>query len=77
MTRAFAFGNLAVYILDERGAPHHHAHAHIKRKGQRVATVFLATLTLIDQNEPLPKDFLDRLAQEQPNMIELWSQLNE
>jgi hypothetical protein len=77
MARAFTLGNLTVYVFDERGAPHHRAHAHIRRKGQQIATVLLETLTLIDAYEPLPKPFLDRLAEEQENMIQIWIDLNE
>ncbi len=77
MTRAFVFRNFAVYVLCERGGPHHRPHAHIKVGSRRVASVFLETLDVYDAMERLPKDLLERLRDEQESLVALWMELNE
>ena len=77
MVRAFRYGNYAVYVLDERGQRHHRPHAHIKHRGQLVASVFLETLTLFHDHEPLPPGLLTWLEDEQDALLELWVELNE
>lgn len=77
MTRVFRTGNFSVYVYNETGAPHHRPHGHIKRGPQRVASVFIDTLTIFHETEPLPKSLLDRLQEEQPTMIQTWIDLNE
>jgi len=77
MTRAFQFRNYAVYVLDERGQPHHRPHGHVKHRGRRVASVFLETLTIFDESESLPRDLLAKIGDEQEALLGLWTELND
>lgn len=76
MVRAFQYGNYSVFVFDERGAPHHRPHAHIKLRGRRIASVFLETLEVFIANDELPEGLRDQLRTEQDRMIELWGELN-
>jgi hypothetical protein len=77
MTRAFRYRNFDVYVLCERGQPHHHAHAHIELRGTRVASVFLETLEIFDMYEQIPKELVEVIHEKQEELIDLWSELNE
>lgn len=77
MARGFRFGNYGVYVLPERGQPHHLPHAHVMRRNQRVATVALLTLTVFHQCEPLPAQLVERIRNEQPALLDLWVDLND
>jgi hypothetical protein len=77
MPRAFLFRNFAVYVVCERGVPHHRPHAHIKVGRRRVASVFLETLDVYDASERLPKGLVDRIRDEQEVLVALWIELNE
>lgn len=76
MARAFRFGNYGVYVLPERGQPHHHPHAHIKHRGLRIASVYLWTLTFCDESEDMPPRLVARIREEQQHLLELWARLN-
>jgi len=76
MARCFREGRYSVYVIAERGGPHHRAHAHIKHGGSRVASIFLETLEIYHQLEDLPATLVRRLQEEQTNMLALWDELN-
>jgi len=69
-------GNIAVYVYDERGQPHHLPHAHIKRGGRRVASIFLLSLEVYDNREPLPRDLIEEIHAMQEDLLRLWQELN-
>ncbi|HUC25264.1 MAG TPA: hypothetical protein VMA73_21360 [Streptosporangiaceae bacterium] len=68
--------NFAVYVLDERGQPHHLPHAHIKHRGRRVASIFLLSLEVYDNHEPLPRDLISEIHVRQEGLLTLWRELN-
>ena len=76
MVRVIRHGNYGVYILDERGAPHHRPHAHIKNRGRRVASVFLETVTLYDEVERVPDDVVEAIRADQERLLDRWEELN-
>jgi hypothetical protein len=69
-------GNIAVYVYDERGQPHHLPHAHIKQGGRRVASIFLLSLEVYDNREPLPRDLIKEIHVRQEDLLRLWQELN-
>ena len=69
-------GNFAVYVYDERGQPHHLPHAHIKQGGRRVASVFLLSLVVYHDREPLPGDLIEAIHVRQEDLLRLWQELN-
>ena len=69
-------GNFAVYVYDERGQPHHLPHAHIKQGGRRVASIFLLSLEVYDNREPLPRDLIKEIHARQEDLLRLWQELN-
>ena len=77
MARVFSFRNYGVYVLDERGAPHHLPHAHVKHRGRRVASVYLLTLEISDQLERLPPGLLEAIKTNQSALLEKWTELND
>lgn len=77
MARVFTFRNYGVYVLDERGAPHHLPHAHVRHRGQRVASVFLLSLEIFDELERLPRGLLDAIEANQSALLEKWTELND
>ena len=77
MARVFSFRNYGVYVLDERGSPHHLPHAHVKHRGRRVASVFLLSLEIFDQLERLPSELVDAIETNQPALLEKWTELND
>jgi hypothetical protein len=76
MARAFRFGNYGIYILRERGQPHHLPHAHIKHRRRLVATVYLLTMTIQEQGERIPEGLVEELRNRQEALLALWSELN-
>ena len=77
MARVFRFRNYSAYVLDERGAPHHRPHAHVKHRDQRVASVFLETLELFNVVERLPPELIKEIAAKQSALLEMWMELND
>lgn len=77
MARVILFGAYGVYVTRESGERHHAPHAHIKLRGDRVASVFLITLRYYHVSEPLPKGLMDQIREEQDRLLEVWSQLND
>ena len=77
MVRVFPFRNYGVYVLDERGSPHHLPHAHVKHRGRRVASVFLVSLEVFNQVERLPPDLLEMIEAEQSALLAKWTELND
>jgi hypothetical protein len=47
------------------------------RRNQRVASVYLWTLTVYHQCEPLPAQLVERIRIEQPALLDLWVELND
>ena len=77
MARVFSYRNYGVYVLNERGAPHHLPHAHVKHRGRRVASVFLVSLEVFNAIERLPTDLVRMIASEQYALLEAWEELND
>lgn len=77
MARVFRFRNYGVYVYDERGAPHHLPHAHIKQRGRVVGSVFLLSLEVFYEVEKLPDELMQMLQEHQLSLIEKWTELNE
>ena len=69
-------GNFAVYVYDERSQPHHLPHAHIKQGGRRVASIFLLSLVVYHNHEPLPRDLIEEIHVKQEDLLRLWQELN-
>ena len=76
MARIFKFRNFGVYVFDERRAPHHLPHAHIKRRGQQVASVFLLTLELFNVVDDIDGGLIAELASCQELLVAAWEELN-
>lgn len=76
MARVLKFRNFGVYVFDERGSPHHLPHAHIRRRGQHVACVFLVTLELFNVVEDVDGDLVAELVAQQHVLIAAWEELN-
>jgi Domain of unknown function (DUF4160) len=69
-------GNFGVYVYDERGQPHHLPHAHIKVRGGRVASIFLLSLEVYDNRNPLPRTLIKEIHERQEDLLRLWQELN-
>jgi hypothetical protein len=76
MVRVLHLGNYGVYVLCERGERHHRPHAHIKFRGLRIASVFLDTLDVYDEVEPVPPLLLGEIAEQQEALLGVWEELN-
>lgn len=76
MARVIFLNNLGVFVSDERGSPHHLPHAHVCRRGQRLASVFLLSLEVYHQVEPLPSDLLEAIEAGQEALLAEWMRLN-
>lgn len=76
MVLGFQLGNLRVYVYDERGQPHHLPHAHIKQGGRRVASIFLLSLEVYDNRDPLPRSLIKAIHENQNDLLNLWKELN-
>lgn len=69
-------GNFGVYVYDERGQPHHLPHAHVKQGGRRVASIFLLSLEVYDNRNPLPRTLIKEIHERQEDLLTLWQELN-
>lgn len=69
-------GNFGVYVCDERGQRHHLPHAHIKQGGRRVASIFLLSLEVYHNREPLPRTLIKAIYEKQQDLLRLWQELN-
>ncbi len=76
MARVFEFRNFGVYVYDERGAPHHLPHCHVKHRGRRVASVLLLSLEVFHVVEDLPDELMEMLAAQQEALLAKWRELN-
>lgn len=76
MPRVLHHGNYGVYVGDERGAPHHSPHAHVKERGRRIASVHLITLSMIRQVAPVPGEVIEMICEHQETLLEAWEELN-
>ena len=76
MTRVLHLGNYGVYVGDERGERHHSAHAHIKERGHRIASIHLVSLEMLKQIEPVPENVMHLIRENQDLLIAEWERLN-
>ena len=76
MSRIIFFRNLGVFVWDERATPHHLPHAHVCRRGQRLASIFLVSLEVFNEVERLPADLLDEIRARQDALLTEWMRLN-
>lgn len=76
MVRVIQYRNYGVYVNDERGGQHHLAHAHIKHRGIRIASVYLTTLTYYWVVEPVPTELEDLVAERQEELQDRWKDLS-
>jgi len=76
MGRIIFFRNVGVYVWDERASPHHLPHAHVCRRGQRLASIFLLSLEVFNEVERLPADLLDEIRARQDALLTEWMRLN-
>jgi hypothetical protein len=76
MGRLIFLRNLGVYVWDERASPHHLPHAHVCRRGQRLASIFLVSLEVFNEVERLPADLLDEIRARQDALLTEWMRLN-
>lgn len=77
MPRVFRYRNFDVYVPSERGGQHHLPHAHIKKRGTLVATVFLITVTVRHASEDLPSDLIEQIRERQRELLERWDEWND
>jgi len=76
MPRVLHYRNYGVFVHDEHGAPHHRAHAHVKFRATRVASVYLETLEPFDELEPVPAALWDLIRSAQDELLDEWERLN-
>ena len=76
MTRVLHFRNYGVYVADERGERHHMPHAHIKHRGQRIASIHLVSLEMLAQVESVPSELMALIHERQDDLIAEWERLN-
>jgi hypothetical protein len=76
MVRVLHFRNYGVYVIRERGERHHLPHAHIKDRGRRIASVYLETLTVFDEIEPVPAQLVEEINESQAELLDRWEELN-
>lgn len=76
MTRIIHFRNYGVFVGDEKGAPHHSPHAHIKDRGRRIASIHLVSLAVIAQIAPVPAELMQLIRDKQDELIAEWERLN-
>jgi hypothetical protein len=77
MPRIFSQGAFSVYVYNERGAPHHSPHAHIKERGRQVCSIHLVTLEPLQPHKQVPRGLLSALEAHQEEMLEEWERLND
>jgi hypothetical protein len=76
MARILTYGNYGVFVIDERGQPHHLPHAHIKLRRTRVASVFVYTLEFFNAVERLPSGLVEHITEHQDDLIAAWEEEN-
>jgi hypothetical protein len=76
MVRIFHHRNYGVYVSDERGERHHSAHAHVKERGRRIASVHLVTLEAFIEIAPIPSEVMEMIRENQDLLLEKWESLN-
>jgi hypothetical protein len=76
MPRILTYGNYGVFVLQERRQRHHRPHAHIKHRGQRIASIFLLSLEVFDAIERLPSDLLTHMHEHHDELLAAWEKLN-
>jgi hypothetical protein len=76
MVRVLRYRNYGVFVICERGERHHLPHAHIKDRGRRIASVYLETLTVFDEIEPVPGQLLVEIKESQTALLDRWEELN-
>ena len=77
MVRVLLFRNYSVYVFDERGSRHHLPHAHVKHRGQQVASVFLVSLEVFNEVKRLPPEVLKEIKTQQRVLLAKWMELND
>jgi Domain of unknown function (DUF4160) len=76
MVRVLRLHNYGVYVADERGERHHSPHAHIKFRGQRIASIHLVSLEMLKQIAPVPAEVMELIRDHQEALIAEWERLN-
>src|SRR4051794_12105611 len=76
MTRVLQFRNYGVYVADERGERHHSPHAHVKQRGQRIASIHILSLEVFKQIAPVPAEVMELMLDHQEALIAEWERLN-
>ena len=76
MGRVTFYRNVGVFVWDERGSPHHLPHAHVYRRGQRLASVFLLSLEFFNEVDRIPRDVVEKIKDEQQSLLAGWVRLN-
>lgn len=66
-----------VYVFDERGVGHNRPHAHIRKRGTRVASIFLDTGVLLDVVERLPAGLHEEILVDVDVHLDTWESLNQ
>lgn len=69
-------GNFGVYVYCERGQRHHLPHAHVKQGGRLVASVFLLSLEVYGNRDPMPRALIKAVRERQEELLGLWQELN-
>jgi hypothetical protein len=77
MGREIRYRNYGLYIAREVGAPHHRPHGHFKVRGRRIASIFLETMEVFHEIEPVPEDLLVEARGDQERLLDVWEELNE
>jgi hypothetical protein len=76
MGRVLRLRNFGVYVGDERGERHHGKHAHVKDRGRTIASLHLVTLEPFAASEPVPRDVMEMICENQELLLEAWEALN-
>lgn len=76
MPRVLRIANYGVYVGDERGERHHSPHAHVKHRGQRIASVHIVSLEVLKQIAPVPVEVMELMRDNQEALIAEWERLN-
>jgi len=76
MTRVLEYRNYGVYVGDERGERHHSPHAHVKDRGRRIASIHIVTLEVFTEIEPVPREVMELIQENQDALIAEWERLN-
>jgi hypothetical protein len=76
MPKILVYGSYAVFVLSERGQRHHLPHAHIKQRGNNIASIFLISLEVFDAIERLPPNLVRHICDHQAKLLAAWEDLN-